>query len=457
MTIRTLLAPLAAALALLAPCAHAAASGQLVSPLNVSVLGGESRTFSVRFYDSAGHAAVGETVSWANDACGIFSGSGFIGSSVTDATGLASITFTALDPAGITCWLIASDGPVTLRFNVNTYQLRQVYFTTSTSPASPAPGQPFTLTVSPMEGAFHLYEIDMSARVVPATTTATITPSTVHVGQATSAQFQVTPAGSGAFDVEFGHDGVAKRVTLGLPPNGRQDMYWAGSAENGWGMSVVQHGEMLFSVIYAYDDAGKPTWYVMPNGDWSSSHTSFTGPLYHPAGSPYTAYDTSRFVPGEAVGTATLAFTGYATATLFFTINGTSGQKSLSRQSFGAADPSFAASYGDMWWGGAAQNGWGIAMLQQGSAIFGVWFTYGDAGSPTWFVMPSGAWTDASTWEGHVYRTTSSPWLGRPYDASALRVTDAGTFRVRFGSAGATFDYTIDGRAGTLPLSRQSF
>jgi hypothetical protein len=45
-----------------------------------------------------------------------------------------------------------------------------------------------------------------------------------------------------------------------------QDLWWSGSVENGWGMSVVQHRDQLFSVIYAYDAAGAPTWYVMSGG-----------------------------------------------------------------------------------------------------------------------------------------------------------------------------------------------
>ena len=457
MTIRWLLAPFAAVIALLPALSHAAASVRLVSPLNVSVLGGSSRVFQARFFDSLGNPAVGETVSWGNDACGFFSNGQFFASSVTDATGLASITFTALDPAGITCWLVGDDG-VEARFNVNTYQARQVYFSTATSPISPAAGQPFTLNVSPMQGAFHLYEVDITARIVPAIGNATISPSSTHVGQATSVPFSVVPGGPGAFDVELEHAGTVKRVTMGLPANGWQDMWWAGSTENGWGMSLAQHGEKFFAVIYAYDASGKPTWYVMPAGQWSTNHTSYTGALYHPAGSPYSAYDTTRFVPGASVGTMTLSFSGYSSVTLFYTIDGTPGQKSLTRQSFGTVTATSTAPYADMWWGGASQNGWGIALLQQGSSIFGVWFTYDDTGAPAWFVMPSGSWTDATTWSGHVYRTTGSPWLGRAYDATMLKVNDVGTFSLRFAADGsAVFDYTIDGRGGSLALVRQGF
>jgi hypothetical protein len=110
-----------------------------------------------------------------------------------------------------------------------------------------------------------------------------------------------------------------------------------------------------------------------------------------------------------------------------------------------------------MWWGGLTQNGWGIAVLQQYRALFAVWFTYDANGAPTWFVMPSGFWRDPGTYEGRIYRASGPPWLGAAYDANAFKTTEAGTFRIRFAGDAATFEYTIDGRSGTMPLTRQPF
>jgi hypothetical protein len=210
-------------------------------------------------------------------------------------------------------------------------------------------------------------------------------------------------------------------------------------------------------VIYAYDAAGKPIWYVMPGGTWDAAHTSFTGPVYVPHGAPYSAYDAGKFVAGAPVGNVTLTFLDATNASLDYTIDGISGHRAIQREVFGVDDPTSTADVGDMWWGGFAQNGWGIAVLKQHRTLFSVWFTYDAAGAPTWFVMPSGYWSDASTWEGHIYRTTGSPWAGRAYDASALQVTDVGAFRYKFGIEGATFDYIIDGKSGTMALVRQPF
>jgi hypothetical protein len=110
-----------------------------------------------------------------------------------------------------------------------------------------------------------------------------------------------------------------------------------------------------------------------------------------------------------------------------------------------------------MWWGGLQQNGWGMAVLQQYRTLFSIWFTYDASGAPTWFVMPAGYWSDAQTYEGRIYRAAGASWLGRAYDPAVFRTTDVGTFRLRFAGDNATFDYMIEGKGGTLPLTRQPF
>ena len=236
-----------------------------------------------------------------------------------------------------------------------------------------------------------------------------------------------------------------------------QDLWWAGPAENGWGMSLVQHGDTVFGVIYAYDDAGNPVWYVMPGGTWNATHNVYSGPLYLAHGSPYFAYDVARFSSGNPVGNATLTFSDASTATLEYSIGSATGRKGISRQPFGVPASGNFTDRSDLWWGGAAQNGWGIAVLQQVNTLFSVWFTYDANGAPTWFVMPGGTWTSATTYEGRVYKTRGAPWVGVNYDASRFQATEVGGYRFEFGAAGATFHYTVEGRSGALAITRQPF
>ena len=444
---------LASFASLLPVVAAAATSVQLLTPVNTSVLGGERQVYSVRFFDALNRPAAGETVAFANDACGFFDNGAFSTTAVTDAAGVASVGFTAR-PQGITCWITAQAG-VTATFNVFTYTMGLVTLSSSISPAEPRPGQPFTFTALASGGAYPIYGSRVEARIVP--------PEAADIGAGSDdgagrTQFEVTPRGFGAYAIEMAYRGITRRHSIAAMEAPLQDMWWGGSTENGWGMSVVQHGDRLFSAIYAYDAAGDPTWYVMPGGTWNAARTAFSGPLYSPRGAPYDAYDAAKLVVGAPAGSATLTFSGVGEAVLEVSIGTAQMRKALVRQPFGTAE-SLAAPrrVGDMWWGGPSQNGWGIALLQQHRTIFGVWFTYEADGSPTWFVMPSGFWADASTWQGRLYRTRSSPWLGSGYDPARLTSTDVGPFSLRFDGDTAAFTYTVAGKTGTMALMRQGF
>ncbi|HEX6632737.1 MAG TPA: hypothetical protein VF038_02140 [Usitatibacter sp.] len=255
----------------------------------------------------------------------------------------------------------------------------------------------------------------------------------------------------------FGRGMFRVAVASGGPAD-YQDLWWAGSAENGWGMSITQHGAMIFAAMYVYDADGTPTWVVMPGGSWNASFTDFTGALYIPSGSWFGAYDSSRFAVGAPVGSATLHFTGTGTATLTYSIHGVAGTKSIVRQPFGVPDKTPIARYGDLWWGGRAQDGWGVAINQQYRTLFAVWYTYDAAGKPAWYVVPGGQWTTASTFTGTAYRTRGSPWLGRAYDASAFGIDPVGSVTFSFTDLShATMTYTVDGVTQSKPIERQPF
>ena len=366
----------------------------------------------------------------------------------------ATARFTASNPPGITCWVNARAGTVSAVIDVLTYRLGGAYLTASVGNMGVA--QPFTVTAAPKFGVYRLSNVEVTATVIGG---ATVAPLSGNTGDRGQVEFTITPDGSYR-DIEVILDFRGHKHTFIIegPDNPYQDMWWVGPEENGWGLGVVQHRDMLFAVIYAYDDAGKPTWWVMPGGTWNAARTAFTGALYSPRGTPFHAYDASRFVVGASVGNATLTFGGGSSATFDYTIGGTTQRKVLTRQMFGPADVTAPAGVGDMWWGGAAQDGWGIAVLQQYRTLFSVWFTYDAAGVPTWYVMPQGSWIDASTYDGRIYRTEGAPWLGKAYDPSRFRTVDVGSFRFRLtGDSTATLSYSVEGRSGMLQLTRQPF
>jgi photosystem II stability/assembly factor-like uncharacterized protein len=252
--------------------------------------------------------------------------------------------------------------------------------------------------------------------------------------------------------------GMYKVAVAGTGPGNYQDLWWAGSAENGWGLSLTQHGSTLFGAMFIYDAAGKPVWAVMPGGSWDAGFTRFTGALYVPTGSWFGNYDTRRFDVGAPAGTATITFHGTSSATLQYTLNGVSGTKAIERQLFGVRDTTPVASFTDLWWGGTEQNGWGVAIHQQYRTIFAIWFTYDTEGRTTWYVVPGGQWNDSVTFAGQAFRTRGSPWLGAPYSAAAFQAQAAGEVSFRFdGLDRATMGYTVDGVTQSKPIVRQPF
>ncbi|HEX4779280.1 MAG TPA: hypothetical protein VH301_00910 [Usitatibacter sp.] len=318
-----------------APQAQAAVSAQLVTPQRMSVAGGETKRFSVRFLDSTGHAAVGEAVRFANDACGRFANGQFTFDTTTDSTGVASADFTALSPAGITCWLVATAG-VTAQFDVETYIASLAHPGAILDPGTPAPGQPFTVSASGSFGAYTLYNVDISARVIAGSASATISPAAQTTGDDGAAIFSVTPDGRlGSFDIELSFSGHTKTLHVAQPATGVQDMWWAGPGQNGWGMSLVQHPSgMIFATLYTYGEDGHPTWFVMPGGAWNDDRTAISGSLYSPRGAPFNAADLTHFAAGNPAGTATLTFVDLAHATLDYTVGGKAGTIEVVRQPF---------------------------------------------------------------------------------------------------------------------------
>ena len=250
---------------------------------------------------------------------------------------------------------------------------------------------------------------------------------------------------------------VSNTCTSSTNTTNYQDMWWAGSNENGWGMTITQHGDLLFLAFYIYGASGNPMWVVLPSGTWNAGHTTYSGALYIPTGSSFASYDVSRFSSGASVGSASITFDSSSTGTLNYFVNGVAGQKRMSRLSFGIVDTSAIGSYGDLWWGGSSQNGWGLVLSQQYHKIFAAWYTYDAAGQTTWYVMPDGSWS-GNTYSGALYSTHGSQVIGAPYDATKLVVTAVGTLTVTFTDTNnATMTYTVNGVTQTKAITRLAF
>jgi len=248
------------------------------------------------------------------------------------------------------------------------------------------------------------------------------------------------------------------------PPN-VQDLWWAGPAENGWGMTISQQEDRLFVGLFVYDESGAPRWYVISGGTWDASNSTFTGSLYQPTGPSWRAYKPGVFQVGAPVGSGSIRFTDRDHAVFSYEIGGLRGKKSIQRQLFGP--PGLIQPPGaGLWWGYYGEPGWGIAVAQQNSKRFAVWFTYDDAGKTTWMVAPdlspwvtqASAQDSAST--GPLYTTRGSPWLGAAYDPTKFAVIDIGTFPLGITAYGSSGGFNVVQGTTTVvqkPLARQPF
>jgi hypothetical protein len=270
--------------------------------------------------------------------------------------------------------------------------------------------------------------------------------------------------GSRIYTATYSNDAanLARPVTIGITssdagPADYSDIWWGGTNESGWGITIAQKGLQQFNAFYVYDASGKPVWYVMSGGSWNADYTRLTGPVYQPGGSPFDSYDARRLQVGAPVGTATITFTSLNDAVFDYTLNGITGKKFISRFKFGRAEAIPTISVKDIWWAGSTENGWGISIAQQDRSLFATWYTYDGNGKTTWFVMPGGSW-EGTTYTGQLYSTSGSPWLGTVFNAAAAQVQSIGSLTLSFTDANsATMTTTLNGKSITKTISRLGF
>jgi hypothetical protein len=334
-----------------------------------------------------------------------------------------------------------------------------------TNPLAGAGPVPLTQTINfPVLNSF-VWNSPGAALSATATSSLPVTYSILS-GNCTIVGSQLTSFGTGSCTVAANQLGnasfspatqVTRSVTIGV--GDFSDMWWAGSTQNGWGMSVQQHGTTQFNALYVYDQQGMPRWYVMPGGMWNNNFTVYTGLVYQPTSAPFNAYDKTKFVAGAPSGSVTLSYQADGTMTLQYSIGSTSSSKIMSRQSFADNTAPFKAN--DLWWAGLNEDGWGINIAQQQGNLFGVWYTYGADGKATWYVLPAGIWT-GNTFEGLLYSTTGSNWFGI-YDPLLLLVEPVGTLKFSFsnivnGAAqNAAMTYRVGSVTQTKNIERQAF
>ncbi len=115
--------------------------------------------------------------------------------------------------------------------------------------------------------------------------------------------------------------------------------------------------------------------------------------------------------------------------------------------------------YTDIWWGGAAESGWGLSITQHATGttpgnIFAAWYTYDQAGNQLFIVM-SGCDLipfNGSVCSGRLYRTTGTAFNDPNFGGATTTYIGNGT--LTFTDAdNAIFDYTINASATNVATS----
>ena len=213
--------------------------------------------------------------------------------------------------------------------------------------------------------------------------------------------------------------------------------------------------------LFTYDRDGRGMWLVassvtrQPTGYWQGTLRRTTGPAFNAV--PWT--ETTE----TAVGTLRLAFTDAGKASLSYSVDGISVNKTIERQIFSvppachwsAFDRSFTTNFQDLWWN-PAEPGWGLNITHQGNILFATLFTYDLAGRGRWLVMSRGELIGDGLYFGELLTTAGPPFNASPWTPATA--TQAGTLSIQFtrGNAG-TISYTLDGILVVKSIKRQVF
>lgn len=267
------------------------------------------------------------------------------------------------------------------------------------------------------------------------------------------------------------HDLVADSA-----PANTEGLWWAAPAgsESGWGINFAHQGDVVFATWFTYDANGKAWWLSMTAPKIAA--TAYAGTLVVTSGPPFSAepFDPAR-VTRSVVGQGLLTFSDANDGSFAYAVSGTSQVKPLTREVFGQM-PSCApaegrldaaTNYQDLWWAApaASESGWGINLTQQGSVIFGTWFTYDADGTPLWLSVTATPVGRASTpqgapaaWSGSLVRTTGPAFSAMPFDPKLIARTVVGDANFTFTDGNhATFAYTVNGVTQAKPITREVF
>ena len=121
------------------------------------------------------------------------------------------------------------------------------------------------------------------------------------------------------------------------------DLWW-NPDESGWGLNLVQQGNLAFATLYVYGADGRARWFVASDMEAqqvpSDRPYNFTGALYETTGPVFSGPFNPATVTRRPVGNITFTYAPPATGTLTYSVDGASVTKALRRQTWRANEMS---------------------------------------------------------------------------------------------------------------------
>lgn len=404
--------------------------------------------------------------------------------SVVDVTAVPSTTLPVTVDVGLTPYGIAVSGSRVFVTNSGTNTI-SVFDIESGKPGIPKPpvtvgNNPKGIDVSP-DGT-KVYVVNSGGRTVSVIDAQTLeVTNTVPVG-ALPESVSFNPTGTLAYVTNQGNNtvsvidvaaGSANLPVVGVPGgnlwafgkfiggNAINQGMWYDPNEDGWGLTVTRHGNMIFSAIYTFDNNKKPTWYVMSN--CPVINNSCTGEIYRVTGGAPPDRNWNA-VNIASVGAGTLTFADADHGKFEFKINDQvvnmteSKTKQIERFVFAADTTPPPVDYTDMWYN-PSESGWGVALTQQYGMIFAAWYSYDAAGQPIWYVASSCPVVGKGC-TGDVYQVTGGTFLDSVWSSIDKKTKTVGKITLSFenDANNGKMIYTLEGSVPiTKDITRQNF
>ena len=336
----------------------------------------------------------------------------------------------------------------------------------SVDPASPNDQQPVTLMVGKDQAIPASARTQRSGNTFNVTLSGSVDGSGSTTDHCLALDLGVLSAGTYGVNLSFADSASpatspqplansAFTVSKGAP--GPITGLWWNAAESGWGLNVVQHGNIAFAAWYTYDSSGNPKWYVAPRCPLYDSGVGqgCISDVYEVHGPiPFTG------APLQAtnVGFVEFDFPDSGNASMFYEFLRAGDFIVLTREPL-RSGPALPIDYSDLWWN-PAESGWGLVITQESNVMFLALYVFDGSGNPVWYVAPDcEVASSGQSCTGALYKT-AGPALGTRFDPSKVHATHVGTATVTFSDASnGTLSYTINNSnvPTTKPITRQAF